>query len=259
MSLWPTPNYPRVETYPKQKDSFIVLAGPCSIESPEQVEEIAAEISQYPITFMRGGVYRAGTYPREEFGLQRDLLFDWKEIAKKHKLDIVVEVLDIRLLDVIDRAADAFQIGARHMQDYALLKEISKTPKTVFLKRNMGAKLDEFLGACEYLLQGSCKPVLIERGSSSYHDHVRWELSVSTIAAIKNKCHVPIIVDASHGSGRRSLVLPLTLSGIAAGADGFLVETHPTPDLSLSDANQAYPLEDFGHIFDKALGIRNIR
>lgn len=249
----PTPNYPNVLAYkrPLSHEGLIVIAGPCSIETEEQTETIAKELARIGITFMRGGVFRAGTYPPKEMGLKRDLLKLFNFYARKYGLLNIVEVLDVRDIEAVERHSDAFQVGARHMQDYALLNELSKTGKTVTLKRSVGATLDEFLGAAEYLARGNCSPVLIERGTATHMNHVRWDLSLSTIAAVKKMTSLPIIVDGSHGGGRRDLVEPLTLGGIAAGADGFLCEVHPNPEKSLSDADQAYPLELFETLKEK--------
>ena len=249
----PKPNYPHVLEYKRNPQDMITIAGPCSIESVQQITLIAQALKEAGgVTFMRGGVFRAGTYPPKDYGLQVDLLETWAEIAHRYGHKIIVEVVDLRDIELIDRYADAFQVGARQGQGYALLKEISKTDKTVTLKRGTGMTVDEFLGAAEYLLEGNCKPILIERGSVSYHNHVRWDLSVSVIAAIKCETNLPIIVDASHGSGRRDLVWRLTMAGLGAGADGFLVEVHPEPDKSLSDSEQAFPLEEFKEVKNEA-------
>lgn len=256
--VWgPEPLYPNVLAA-KGSGEFTIIAGPCSIESPEQVEEIASVLTRARVSFMRGGVFRAGTYPRKDFGLQVELLRDFRTIANKYGLKTIIEVLDVRDIASIEPYADAFQVGARHMQDYALLKELGRTTKTVTLKRNMGSTMDEFLGAAEYLCKGSCKPILIERGSSSHMNHVRWDLSISLIAAVKRMTGLPIIVDASHGTGRRDLVEPMTLAGVAAGADGFLVEVHPDPAKSLSDADQAISFNAFWRIKDMAERIRGV-
>ena len=241
----PEPRYDAVRAYNPPSDDFITIAGPCSVENQNQLVSISDVLSKLGITYMRGGVYRAGTYPPRNFGLQKQLLYDFKSITKLYGLKIIVEVLDVRQVEEVAGYVDALQVGTRHMQDYALLKEVAKFDGVVTLKRGVGSTLDEFLGAAEYLCQGICRPILIERGSSSYHNHVRWDLSVSIIAAIKKITKMPIIVDASHGSGRRDLVEPLTLAGIAAGADGFLCEVHPEPEKSLSDAEQAYPLSKY--------------
>lgn len=253
----PTPKYPNVLKYPKQdKNGLITIAGPCFVESEAQIEQVCASLSSVGTTYMRGGVYRAGTYPPQDFGFLEDRLRMWRRISDKYGLDIVVECLDVRLLDIIVQYADAIQIGARAMQNYALLMEARGCGKPLFLKRHHGATLDEFLGAAEYLAIKSNNVHLIERGSVSYHNHVRWELSCSMIAAIKNITGMPIIVDASHGTGRADIVEPLTLAGIAAGADGFLCEIHPTPELSLSDAEQALHINKFEGLKSKANAVR---
>lgn len=246
----PTPRYPRVRAWDGPR-AFTVITGPCSIESQEQAVECAAAVARVrdllPLgtqVYMRGGVYRAGTYPPEKFGMQHGLLRAWREAATAHGLKIVVEVLDVRELDAVHQVADAIQVGARQSQGYALLREVSKTSKPVFLKNGAGMRLDEILGACEYLVQGPCQPRIIIRGSASFHDHVRWDMSVSLVPAIKAITRVPVLVDPSHGTGRRDLVRPMGLAGVAAGADGILVEMHPRPEQSISDADQAVGVPD---------------
>jgi 3-deoxy-7-phosphoheptulonate synthase len=260
MNLWPTPRYPQVLNYKSTTDTPIVIAGPCFAE-PEIVGKVAKFISKCEPrpTFMRGGVYRAGTYPPAgHFGIHTEALDEFYRQANNNGIGIILEVLDIRLIDYLAQFASAFQVGARHMQDYALLRELKAFDGIVTIKRGVGQTLDELLGAVEYLMGGNCKPVIIERGGSTYHNHVRWDLSISLIAAVKAKCGVPIIVDASHGTGRADLVEPMTLAGVAAGADGWLLETHPTPEKSLSDANQAINLEQFKLLNRKAATIHNI-
>lgn len=256
----PKPKYPLVSMKPKVKrNELITIAGPCSIEDEKQVGEIAEVLSRCGVSYMRGGVFRAGTYPPDDYGFHLDNLRMLFDKAYKANLKIIVEILDVRQLELIDGWASAFQIGARHMQDYVLLGELSKTKKPVFLKRNMGATLDEFLGSAEYLCKGKCQPHLIERGSSTFHNHVRWDLSMSIIATIKTMTGLPILVDASHGTGRRDLVYPMTMAGIAAGADGFLCEVHPDPELSVSDADQAYLLGDFPWLKEDAESYYKLR
>ncbi len=244
----PTPNYPRVREY-REPDSFTIIAGPCSIETYEQTTKCAeAVLDIYSATaaevYMRGGVFRAGTYPPESFGLNYANLKMWKGVCRTNGIKNIVEVIDIRDIEKIDQFADAFQVGARQSQGYALLNEIAKTDKPVFIKNGAGMKLDEILGAVEYLARGRCKPRIIIRGSSSFHNHVRWDMSVSLIPAIKTLTGVPVIADPSHGTGRRDLVRPMGMAGVAAGADGILVEMHPDPDRSVSDSEQAITLED---------------
>lgn len=254
-SFGPTPNYPSVISYDdkgKYTSGPIAIVGPCSIESEEQITQVAISLNRVGCTFMRGGVFRAGTYPPKEFGLKLDLLKTWKEVARRYDLKIIVEVIDVRQIELLDQYADAFQVGARQAQGYVLLNEISQTNKIVTLKRGKGMNLDEFLGAAEYLTRGRCTPILIERGSATQMNHVRWDLSVSIIPAIKRLTKIPIIIDAAHGTGRRDLVYDMTLAGVQAGADGYLVEVHPNPEQSISDSDQAYPLHLYQALHDEA-------
>lgn len=264
----PTPRYDAVRAWPTPRrgtrdavmlPKLIILAGPCSVESPEQADLCLAVLRQKDlgVTYVRGGLYRAGTYPRADgvFGLQTQIVEWWAEKVRAVGKKTIIEVLDIRQVEYLDRYADAFQVGARHCQDYALLRELAQSEKLVTLKRGMGMTLDEFLGAAEYLAQGRCTPILIERGSATHMNHVRWDLSVSLIAAVKRMTSIPILVDASHGTGRRDLVEPMTLAGLAAGADGFLVEVHPDPERSLSDADQALSLESLAPLRRKAVRV----
>lgn len=250
----PTPRYPEVLATEKggRFTDMIVIAGPCSVESASQMSIMVPVLANCGVTFARGGVYRAGTYPPDEFGLRRDLLARWARDVRKAGLKTIIEVLDIRQINQLEQYADAFQVGARHCQDYALLTELAQSTKCVSIKRNPGMTLDEFLGAAEYLTRGRCTPILIERGSATHMNHVRWDLSISLIAAIKRITGLPILVDASHGTGRRDLVEPMIMAGIAAGADGFLIEVHPDPEKSISDADQAVPLNRLFDITRKA-------
>lgn len=226
----PAPRYQRVKAYqPPAMTLPLIIAGPCQIESEAQVRNIASNLRQMGIKHMRGGVFSAGTYPGDSFGLREKDLDMWRTVADEKGLYLVVEVFDPRQVEIISAYADIVQIGARAMQNYALLSEVAQLDKWVTLKRAPGATLDELLGACEYLLKGQAKPILVERGGASHLNHCRWELSVSLIAAVKELCSVPILVDASHASGRRDLVERLTLAGIAAGADGCIVECHQDP------------------------------
>jgi len=259
--VWgPHPSYPLVENYMPPKDEFIVLSGPCSVESEEQISKIAHVVAFSGATHLRGGVFRAGTYPGKSFGLiEEKLIQAFSYAARKNGLKTVIEVLDYRAdaMDVITSHADCFQVGCRSMQNYTLLHKLGETGKTIFLKRHPGSTLDEWLGSAEHLLTaGRCHPVLVERGSSSFLNHVRWDLSISIIPAIKRLTGIPIIVDASHGTGRHDLVESMTLAGVAAGADGLLVECHPDPKKSLSDASQAISLDDYIKLMTKVNIIR---
>lgn len=256
---------------PKALVTPIAIGGPCSIESEEQVDRIFGAIKGH-ITHMRGGVFRQGTYPGAqgswvgepwpedaEFspGWQMDLLKMYHEKSREIGKPNVVEVLDVRDINAIYPYTGVFQVGTRQAQHYALLEELGRQDKPVFLKRGTWQKLSELLGAIEYIFKGGNTDVaVIERGSVSFMDHVRWDLSISLIAKLKQLTNVPVIVDACHGTGDRSIVKAMTLAGIAAGADGFLCETHYDPDGSLSDGEQSVPL---GGFVDIAVSVEKLR
>lgn len=258
----PNPRYPLVESYKKQNNDFIVVAGPCSYENENMFKFTAANVKLFGATHLRGGVFRAGTYPGDNFGLlDEDYLKSHQAEAHYRGLKNVMEVLDYSptSLHLFDKYADCLQIGSRQMQNYTLLKKVAELGKPVFLKRNQGSTLDEWLGAAEYLLKygkGFCDPILVERGSSTFTNHTRWDLSISMIAAAKQITDLPVIVDASHGTGRRDLVEQMTLAGVAAGADGLLCEVHPNPDKSLSDSEQAIDISSFKTLMEKVFKIR---
>lgn len=244
----PEPRYPRAAAVPRYTGPIITVAGPCSLEDEAQMLAVSEVLRQEGVSYARGGFHRAGTYPPPKPGPRLDLLKLWCEIAHGCGIPVVAEVIDLLQLDAILRIlgeADALQVGARQMQNYGLLRALAPLGKTVFLKRNMGATVYEWLGSLDYLLAGTARPVMVERGVWTGNQHVRWTLDVSAVAYLKTQTGVPVLVDASHASGRRELVLPLTLAGLAAGADGYLVEVHPDPDASISDAEQALPLGEF--------------
>jgi len=258
---------------PINLETPIAIGGSCSVESVEQMNHVFDEIGDH-ITHMRGGVFRQGTYPgsqgswvgeqwpsdaTESPGWRMDLLKAYHEKSQDIGKANVVEVLDLRDLEVVYDYAEVFQVGMRQAQHYALLEELGRQSKPVFLKRGTWMKLDELLGAVEYLFKGGNMDVaIIERGSVSFMDHCRWDLSISLIAKLKQLTSIPVIVDASHGTGDRSIVKPMTLAGIAAGADGFLVETHFDPDGSLSDAEQAVSLDAFIDIAQSVSRLRGL-
>lgn len=244
----PKINYPMVLEYQPPERPFIKIAGPCSVESREHIRTMAKIVSECGATHLRGGLFRAGTYPGSNFGwVDKKLIEASYEAAEWHGLQNIVEILDYgdrQSFNHVIQHAHCLQVGARQMQNYTLLTELAMTGKTIFLKRNPGSTMDEWLGSAEYIIKNGGHPVLIERGSSTHMNHVRWDLSISIIPAVKTVTRVPIVVDASHGTGRRDLVRWMTMAGVAAGADGCLVEVHSDPENSLSDADQAVcPLE----------------
>jgi len=264
--VWgPIPKYPLIDHYVSDDKNFIAIAGPCSVESESQIVEIAKQVAAAGATHLRGGLFRAGTYPGENFGL-----IDWKFFAAfkaaalENNLKTVIEVLDYSPTQLVQVAeyADCFQVGCRQMQNYSLLKKLAAFGRPVFIKRHPGSTIDEWLGAGEYILKygsGFAEPVFIERGSSSHVNHVRWDLSLSMIPAIHAiNPNLKVIVDAAHGTGRRDLVAPMTLAGVAAGADGCLVEVHQTPEESLSDADQAIEPSQYFDLMKRAYAVRNL-
>lgn len=249
----------RVLAYEPPRRDFIKIAGPCSVESVEQIKRLANAVAACGATHLRGGLFRAGTYPGENFGwVDPKLIAAAYDAAKWNGLQNIVEILDYtpESMAQILPYAECVQVGARQVQNYRLLQILGNTGKTVFLKNGLGTKIDEWLGAAEYILKAGGHPVLIERGGATYHQHVRWDLCVSIIPAIKSMSKIPIIIDASHGTGRRDLVAPMTLAGVAAGADGCLVEVHEEPTQSLSDPDQAITPQDYKDLCAK---INNVR
>lgn len=260
--VWgPAPNYKLVETYePPVSQKFCIIAGPCSVEGSEMIHSLALKVKLSGATHLRGGVFRAGTYPGREFGYRDEsTLNSFYVAAKLNNLENIIEVLDYeenKLLE-ISKYCSAFQVGARAMQNYTLLRKLGRFEKPVFLKRNPGATLDEWLGAAEHLLVGGVKELyLIERGSAGLANHVRWDLSLSLIPAVKALSKIPVIVDAAHGTGRRDLVEAMTLAGVAAGAGGLLCEVHEDPEHSLSDPDQAITPKEFENLMSRVRLIR---
>lgn len=258
----PTPKYDRVLAYSKPS-TFKIIAGPCSVESKEQIHTIAKFVASQGATHLRGGVFRAGTYPSKNFGyVDEMLLHQYQLAARVNGLKNIIEILDYSddALKNVLSYADCVQVGCRQMQNYTLLKILAKTGKPIFLKRHPGSTMDEFLGSAEHILAANehCDLTLIERGSSNHENHVRWSLSITMIAAIKQITKIPIICDASHGTGRRDLVQPMALAGVAAGADGVLIETHTDPDNSLSDKEQAISFDVFSETISKINKIRGV-
>ena len=254
----PAPNAPLSLSIKSLYRDFICIGGPCSVENEDQIAAIFEKIHPY-VTHFRGGVFRAGTYPSKNFGWQWELLKSYHSIAQQHGKPNVVDVLDVRSLEDIEPYCDVFQVGMRQSQHYVLLEELGKQRKPVILKRGSWQKLSEFLGSLEYILKGGNENVILcERGGVTFLDHVRWDLSISLIAKLKLLTSFPVIVDASHGTGDRKLVRPMTLAGIAAGADGCLLETHYDPDSSLSDSEQAVSLNEFEEIVSECLKLRKI-
>ncbi len=227
-------------------ESVALVAGPCAIESREQALAIGEQVARTGARLFRGGAYKPRTSPYTFQGLGEPGLQILAEVRERYGLGIVTEAVDQESLDLVEQYADVIQIGARNMQNFSLLKRAGRARKPVLLKRGMSATLDEFLMAAEYILsEGNYKLMLCERGVRTFADHSRNTLDLSVIPAVKHRSHLPILVDPSHGTGRRHKVLPLSRAAVAAGADGLLVEVHHQPDRALSDGMQSILPDEF--------------
>jgi 3-deoxy-7-phosphoheptulonate synthase len=222
-----------------------IVAGPCSIESREQAFAIAEQVAQAGAQFFRGGAYKPRTSPYAFQGLGLEALKIMSEIRERLGLRIVTEALDSESLDLVAEWADVIQIGARNMQNFSLLKKAGRLRKPVLLKRGLSATMEEFLMAAEYVMsEGNYEVILCERGVRTFADHARNTLDLSIVPALQHVSHLPILVDPSHGTGRRDSVLPMARAAIAAGADGVMVEVHDHPERALSDGPQSvYPAQ----------------
>jgi 3-deoxy-7-phosphoheptulonate synthase len=233
-----------------------LVAGPCAVESREQVFAIAERIKKSGAQLFRGGAYKPRTSPYSFQGLGEDGLKILAELRDKFGLGIVTEAVDNESLDLVEKYADVIQIGARNMQNFSLLKRAGRAQKPVLLKRGMSATLDEFLMAAEYVMsEGNYQVILCERGVRTFSDHTRNTLDLSVIPAVQRLSHLPISVDPSHGTGRRNKVLPLSRAAVAVGADGLLVEVHNDPDHALSDGPQSILPEEFDLLVREARDI----
>ncbi len=226
-----------------------IVAGPCAIETCEQTFAVAEAVKKSGARLFRGGAYKPRTSPYSFQGLGEPGLKILAAVRDKFGLGIVTEAIDHESLDLVEKYADVIQIGARNMQNFSLLKRAGRAKKPVLLKRGMSATLDEFLMAAEYILaEGNYNVILCERGVRTFSDHTRNTLDLSMIPAVQLRSHLPIVVDPSHGTGRRHKVLPLSRAAVAAGADGLLVEVHNDPDRALSDGMQSIVPSEFAQL-----------
>ncbi len=224
---------------------FAIIAGPCSVESLEQMEVVANALKG-EVSALRGGAYKPRTSPYTFQGLGEEGLRILKSIKEKYDLPIVTEVMDTRDVGKVAEVADVIQIGARNMQNFPLLKEVGKAGRPVLLKRGFGNTVEEWLYASEYiLLEGNGNVILTERGIRTFEKSTRFTLDISAIPVAKQLSHLPVIGDPSHPAGRRDLVEPLALAIVASGADGLIVEVHPEPEKALSDSKQQLTIEQF--------------
>ena len=224
-----------------------LIAGPCAVESETQLNEIAKGLSELGVKFMRGGAYKPRTSPYAFQGLKKEGLKMLKNASDTYGLKIVTEVLDTTLIEDVYPYADILQVGSRNAKNYQFLKELGKVDKPILLKRGMSSTINEWLLAAEYILLGGNENVILcERGIRTFDTSVRNTMDIASIPLVKELSHLPVIADPSQGTGKRSLVTPLSLAAIAAGADGLMIEVHNEPEEALSDGFQSMYLNTMG-------------
>lgn len=229
-----------------------IIAGPCTIESEEQVELTASKLASYGIKIIRGGAFKPRTSPYSFQGLGEDGLKIIRKVADKYNLAVTSEVMEISQIPMFLDYVDILQVGARNMQNFNLLKELSHINKPVMIKRGLSATIEEWLMAAEYVLSGGNREVILcERGIRTFERATRNTLDLCAIPVVKKLSHLPIITDPSHGTGLRDKIVPMSLASTAAGADGLMIEVHHDPDCALCDGAQSLYPEQFRELFDK--------
>ena len=229
---------------------LLMIAGPCAVENEEQVLEAALGVKAAGATMLRGGAFKPRTSPYSFQGTEEEGLKMLRRAADAAGLPVVSEVTDYEQLDEADRYCDMFQIGARNMQNFRLLREVGRTGRPVLLKRGIASTIEEWLDAAEYIMsEGNCNVVLCERGIRTFETATRNTLDVSAVPVVRERSCLPVIVDPSHAAGKAAYVEPLSLAGVAAGADGLIVEVHPNPKEAMSDAAQQLTVEAYASLF----------
>ncbi|KHO62266.1 3-deoxy-D-arabinoheptulosonate-7-phosphate synthase [Thermoanaerobacter sp. YS13] len=242
----PEPTVVKVEDIEIGGSNIVIMAGPCAVESREQLFESAMAVKKAGAQFLRGGAFKPRTSPYSFQGLEEEGLKMLKEAKELTGLKIVTEVMDVHSVELVAEYADVIQIGTRNMQNFPLLKAVGRINKPVLLKRGLAATLEEWLSAAEYILsEGNKDVILCERGIRTFETYTRNTLDLSAVPAIKKLSHLPIVVDPSHGTGKWHLVAPMAKAAIAAGADGLIIEVHPDPKNALSDGAQSLTPENF--------------
>ncbi len=224
---------------------LVIIGGPCTVESRSQMEIVATQLNQAPVQALRGGVYKPRTSPYSFQGLGLEGLEILSDVRRHHNIPVVTEVMSIAQIESVVARADMLQIGSRNMQNFDLLKAVGQVDKPILLKRGLASTIEEFVMAAEYILShGNSQVVLCERGIRSFDTYTRNVLDLGAVVALKQLTHLPVIVDPSHAVGKRELVAALARGAVACGADGLIIECHPEPEKSVSDARQALSLED---------------
>ena len=238
-------------------EDFIIIAGPCTVESEEQTLEVAYAVKKAGANMLRGGAFKPRTSPYAFQGLGLKGLKILAKAGELTGLPVVSEVLDTKDVSWVCEYVDILQIGARNMQNFSLLKEVGKAGKPVFLKRGMFSTFSEWLNCAEYILnEGNPNVILCERGIRSFETYTRNTLDLSAVPSMKELTHLPVMVDPSHGTGKVSLIAPMSMAAVAAGADGLMIEVHCKPEEALSDKEQALTPEQFGKVADDAKKLR---
>jgi len=227
-------------------EAFATIAGPCSVESPEQMRLVAQAARRAGAAMLRGGAYKPRTSPYAFQGLGVEGLKMMREAADEQGLPVVTEVLDVRDAETVAEWADVLQVGARNMQNFMMLDELGRMGKPVLLKRGLSATIEELLSAAEYVLKGGNRDVILcERGIRTFETYTRNTLDLAAVAALKTLTHLPVVVDPSHATGRRELVAPMARAAVIAGADGIMVEVHPDPERARCDGPQSLDIAGF--------------
>src|SRR5688572_1131649 len=235
-----------VRGVPVGGDEVVMMAGPCTVESEEQLDMTARAVARGGARILRGGAYKPSTSPYSFQGMGVPGLKLLRETADRYELAVVTEVMDVRKVELVSEYADLLQVGTRNMQNYDLLKEVGMARRPILLKRGMSARIEEWLLAAEYIASsGNENIILCERGVRTFETSTRNTLDISAVPSVKSLSHLPIIVDPSQGTGKRDLVPPMCRAAIAAGADGLIVEVHPNPDHAIKDGAQSMTIEAY--------------
>ena len=241
-----------VAGFPVGGETLAIMAGPCSVESYDQLYDIAVKVKEAGAQFLRGGAFKPRTSPYDFQGLGLEGLKILRKVGEKTGLRVVTEIVDKDDIDMVSEYADLLQVGARNMQNFQMLKALGKAKKPVLFKRGLSATISEWLNAAEYIVSGGNGNIIFcERGIRTYENYTRNTMDLNAVAALKELTHFPIIADPSHGTGRWQLVRPLARASVAVGADGLIVEVHCNPELALSDGDQSLIPQKFDMLMDE--------
>lgn len=240
-------------------NAIVVMAGPCSVESEEQLREAARAVKAGGARFLRGGAFKPRTSPYDFQGLADTGLKMLRKIADEEGLRVVTEIIDKDDIDLVGAYTDLYQVGARNMQNFQLLKALGKAKKPVMLKRGLSATISEWLNAAEYIMAGGNENVIFcERGICTYETFTRNTLDLSAVVAVKELSHLPVVVDPSHGTGRWQMVRPMARAAVASGCDGLIIEVHPHPEAALSDGDQSLTPKNFNALMEELGAIATV-